>query len=170
MTRIDGIALEPGQTILAGFAYWHDGLAMLAIRREHAVEPGEVQSRTRNQRRQAGDAVEWVEDDVGGAVAKRLLEPIDDTSPIVGREPLVGDGGPGYATAELLEPVALGGCANAQPAPPGSFAAVICNPDPDNPTNSQDQIATTSLGSQWTLQLRVRLQFGTVSATGRRIV
>ena len=79
---------------VARFAFWRDGPAMLAIRREHAVEPGEVQSRTRDQRRRAGDEVEWVEDDVGGAVAKRLLEPIDDLSPIVGREPLVGDGGP----------------------------------------------------------------------------
>ena len=26
----------------ARFAFWHDGLTMLAIRREHAVEPGEV--------------------------------------------------------------------------------------------------------------------------------
>ena len=50
-----------------------------------------------------------------------------------------------------------GACANAEPAPPGSFSAVSCNPDPDNPANSQDQITTTSLGSQWTLQLRVRL-------------
>ena len=50
-----------------------------------------------------------------------------------------------------------GACANAQPAPPGSFSVVSCNPDPDNPANSQDQITTTSLGSQWTLQLRVRL-------------
>ena len=38
---------------VARFAFWHDGLTMLAIRREHAVEPGEVQSRTRDQRRQA---------------------------------------------------------------------------------------------------------------------
>ena len=79
---------------VARFAFWHDGLTMFAIRREHAVEPGEFQSRTRDQRRRAGDEVEWVEDDVGGAVAKRLLEPIDDLSPIIGREPLVGDGGP----------------------------------------------------------------------------
>ena len=50
-----------------------------------------------------------------------------------------------------------GACANAQPAPPGSFATIICNPDPANPANSLDQITTTSLGSQWTLQLRVRL-------------
>ena len=94
---------------VARFAFWHDGLAMLAIRREHAVEPGEVQSRTRDQRRQAGDEVEWVEDDVGGAVAKRLLEPMDDLSPIVGREPLVGDGGPCDVATELFELVALGG-------------------------------------------------------------
>ena len=79
---------------VARFTFWHDGLTMLAIRREHAVEPGEVQSRARDQRRRAGDEVEWVEDDMGGAVAKRLLEPMDDLSPIVGREPLVGDGGP----------------------------------------------------------------------------
>ena len=94
---------------VARFAFWHDGLAMLAIRREHAVEPGEVQSRTRDQRRQAGDEVERVEDDVGGAVAKRLLEPIDDLSPIIGREPLVGDGGPCDVATELFELVALGG-------------------------------------------------------------
>ena len=45
--------------------------------------------------------LEWVEDDVGGAVAKRLLEPIDDLSPIVGREPLAGDGGPCDVATEL---------------------------------------------------------------------
>ena len=86
---------------VAWFAFWH-GLTMLAIRREHAVESGEVQSRTRNQSRQAGDELEWVEDDVGGAVAKRLLEPMDDLSPIVGREPLVGDGGPRDVATELF--------------------------------------------------------------------
>ena len=94
---------------VARFAFWHDGLTMLAIRREHAVEPGEVQSRTRDQRRRAGDEIERVEDDVGGAVAKRLLEPIDDLSPIVGREPLVGDGGPCDVATELFELAALGG-------------------------------------------------------------
>ena len=50
--------------------------------------------------------LEWVEDDVGGAVAKRLLEPIDDLSPIVGREPLAGVGGPCDVATELF---ALGG-------------------------------------------------------------
>jgi len=87
---------------VAWFAFWHDGLTMLAIRREHAVESGEVQSRTRNQSRQGGDELEWVEDGVGGAVAKRLLEPIDDLSPIVGREPLVGDGGSRDVATELF--------------------------------------------------------------------
>ena len=53
--------------------------------------------------------LEWVEDDVGGAVAKRLLEPIDDLSLIVGREPLAGDGGPCDVATELFELVALGG-------------------------------------------------------------
>ena len=99
----------PIRLFVARFAFWHDGLAMLAIRREHAVEPGQVQSRTRDQRREAGDEVEWVEDDVGGAVAKRLLEPMDDLSPIIGREPLVGDGGPCDVATELFELVALGG-------------------------------------------------------------
>ena len=58
---------------VARFAFWRDGLTMLAIRREHAVEPGEVQSRTRDQRRRAGDEVERVEDDAGGAVANGCL-------------------------------------------------------------------------------------------------
>ena len=109
-------ALRPGhggkgliRLFVARFAFCHDGLTMLANRREHAVEPGEVQSRMRDQRRRAGDEVEWVEDDAGGAVAKRLLEPIDDLSPIVGREPLVGDGGPRDVATELFELVALGG-------------------------------------------------------------
>ena len=62
-----------GHPAFRRFAFCHDGLTMLAIRREHAVEPGEVQSRTRDQRRQAGDEVEWVEDDVGGAVANGCL-------------------------------------------------------------------------------------------------
>ncbi len=111
-------ALHPSQggkglvrRFVARFAFWHDGLTMLAIRREHAVEPGEVQSRTRNQSRQAGDQLVWVEHDVGRAVAKRLLEPIDDLSPIIGREPLAGDGGPCDGATELLELVALVGLA-----------------------------------------------------------
>ena len=58
---------------LVGLAFWHDGLAMLAMWREHAVAPGAVQSRARDPCRPAGDAVEWVEHNVGGAIAKRLL-------------------------------------------------------------------------------------------------
>ena len=73
----------------------------------HAVDPGEVQSRTRYQLRQTCDEVEWVEDDVGRAVAKRLLEPIDDLSPIIGQEPLVGAGGLCDVATELFELVAL---------------------------------------------------------------
>ena len=69
----------------------------------HAVDPGEVQSRTRDQLRQTCDEVEWVEDDVGRAVAK----PIDDLSPIIGQEPLVGAGGLCDVATELFELVAL---------------------------------------------------------------
>ncbi len=50
-----------------------------------------------------------------------------------------------------------GACANAEPAPSGALVEVVCRPDPDNAANSQDQIAITSLGSQWTLQFRMRL-------------
>ena len=82
---------------------------MLAMWREHAVAPGAVQSRARDPCRQAGDEVEWVEHNVGGAIAQRLLEPIDDTSPLVGREPLMGDGGPCEVATERFELVALGG-------------------------------------------------------------
>ena len=48
---------------------------------------------------------------MGGAVAKRLLELVDDLSSLVGREALVGNGGPGYVTTELFELVALVGLA-----------------------------------------------------------
>ncbi len=93
--------------LLTGFAFWHDRLTMLAIRGEHAVEAGEVQSRARNQGGQAGDEVEWLEDDMGGAVAEWLLELVDDLSPLAGREPFVGDGGPGDVATEFLKLGAL---------------------------------------------------------------
>lgn len=51
---------------------------MFAIRREHTVESGEVQARTWHQRRQARDEVQGVENDMRRAVAKRLLELVDD--------------------------------------------------------------------------------------------
>ena len=51
--------------------------------------------------------LEWIEDHVGRTVAKRLLEPVNDLSALVGRQPLVGNGRPGDVTAALVEFVRL---------------------------------------------------------------
>ncbi len=71
---------------LLGFAVGHDALAVLAVWGEHTVESGEVQPSARNQGCQAGYEVQWIEDDLGGGVAKRLLELLDDPLPFVGGE------------------------------------------------------------------------------------
>ena len=89
------------------FASGHDVFTLFAVWGEHAVEAGEVQTRTRHQRGQSGNEVEWVEDDMGGAVAEGLFELVDDLATLIGGEALVGDGGSGDVTAELLELVAL---------------------------------------------------------------
>lgn len=111
-------SLRPGhgsegfvRLLLVGFAFWYDGLAVLAVRGEYAVETGEVEPWTRNQGREARDEVHWIEDDMGGAVPERLFESVDHLSPVVQREPLVGNGGSGDVAAEFLEPVALVGLA-----------------------------------------------------------
>ena len=57
---------------------------MFAVGREYPVNSCELQSRARHECGQAGDKVERVENDMGGAVSKRLLERIDDLSPLVG--------------------------------------------------------------------------------------
>ena len=44
---------------------------------------------------------------MGGAVTKRLFEFVDDLATRIGGEALVGDGGSGDVTAELLKLVAL---------------------------------------------------------------
>ena len=82
-----------------------------AVRGEHAVAAGEVESGSRRQRGEAGDKVEWIEHDMRRAVAKGLLEPNDDLPAFVHREPLVGDGGAGDGAAELFELVTLVGLA-----------------------------------------------------------
>ena len=80
---------------------------MFAVRREYAVEAGEVESWARNQGRQAGNEIEGIQDDVRCAVAKGLLERVNDLTALVGGEPLVGNGGAGDVATELLELVAL---------------------------------------------------------------
>lgn len=73
----------------------HDVFTLLAVRGEHTVQAGEVQTRTRHQCGQAGHQVEWVEHDMCGAVAKRLFEFVDVLATRIGGEALVGDGGDG---------------------------------------------------------------------------
>ena len=53
----------------------------------------------------------WIEHDLHRAVAKGLLEPIDDWLTFVHREPLVGDGGSGDGAAELFKLITLVGLA-----------------------------------------------------------
>ena len=47
---------------------------VLAVRREHAVNAGQVDPGFGHQRRQTGDEIQRLEDDVGGAVPVGCLE------------------------------------------------------------------------------------------------
>ena len=58
--------------LFAGIAARQDMLTMFAVGREYPVKSCEVQSRARHECGQAGDKIERVENDVGGAVSKRL--------------------------------------------------------------------------------------------------
>lgn len=84
---------------------------MLAIRGEDAVETGEVEPGARNQRGKTSYEVQWIEDDMRGAVAERLFELVDDLPAFVSREALIGDRWPGNVTTKLFELVALAGLA-----------------------------------------------------------
>ena len=55
--------------------------------------------------------LERFENDVGGSVAERLLELIDDLPSLVGREAPIGDGRAGDVTTEFFELVPLVGLA-----------------------------------------------------------
>ena len=79
------------------------------VRGEHAMEAGEVESWARHQGRQPSNEVERIEHDVRCAVAKGLFEPIDDLSPLVGRQPFVRDGRAGDIAAEFFQLIALFG-------------------------------------------------------------
>ena len=61
--------------LLPGFAFWHDGPTMLAIRGEHPVEAREAGSWARDRSGETGHEVERIENDVGRAVVERLLNP-----------------------------------------------------------------------------------------------
>lgn len=63
-----------------------------AVRSKHPVEAGEVHTRFRHQRNQAGDEIQRFEDDVRGAVTVRCLEPVADIA-------LAGQGRVPYQTS-----------------------------------------------------------------------
>ena len=61
------------------------------------------------QRGQAANAVQRIEDHVGGTVPKRLLAIVNDLAALVGGQALVGNGGPDDVAEELCELLALVG-------------------------------------------------------------
>jgi hypothetical protein len=54
-----------------GLTSWHDVLAVFTVWGENAVETGEVEPGPWRQGSESSDEVEWIEDDMGGAVMKR---------------------------------------------------------------------------------------------------
>ena len=65
------VYLAPGA--LASFCWCYQG-AMLAIRREHAVESSQVSPGLRRQGSKPSDEIQWLEDDVGSAIPIRCLQ------------------------------------------------------------------------------------------------
>ena len=60
---------------------------MACVRGKQAVEPDEVTVRAWDQRGETGDKVERLEQHMGGAIAKRVLELIDHQPIAVAAEP-----------------------------------------------------------------------------------
>jgi len=69
-----------------------DEAAMARVWGKQAVEPKQVTARARHRRSQAGDEVERLEQDVGGAVAKRMLQLVDHQPVTVAAETLTRNG------------------------------------------------------------------------------
>ena len=57
-----------GGLYVVGFGLAYDALTMLAVRGEYAMETGEVEPGTRDQCGEAGNEIEWLEDDVGRVI------------------------------------------------------------------------------------------------------
>ena len=62
----------------------------------------QIGARARHQGGKAGDEVEWFEKDMGGAVAKWMLELVDHQPIAVDTQPLQGDGPSGNVTTNAL--------------------------------------------------------------------
>ena len=89
-----------------------DAAAVLAVRGEHAVVSGEMGAGAWDEGREAGNEVDGVEHDMGGAVPEGVLESIHDLGAVIDREAFVGDGGAGDVAAQAFEGVAFMGFAH----------------------------------------------------------
>jgi len=54
----------------------------------------QMDSRAGNEGGESGNEVQWLEQDVGGAVGERAFELVDDEAVAVDAQALEGDGGP----------------------------------------------------------------------------
>ena len=86
-----------------------DAGAQAAVEREQAVEPSKVHARSGHEGGQAGEEVERVEHDVGGAVAPGGLEAVAHVTVRDQRQALLGQGGAADVAVQALELSALGG-------------------------------------------------------------
>ena len=88
-----------------------DAVAVLEVRGEHAVVPGEMGAGAWNEGGEAGDEVDGVEHDMSGAVPEGVFEPIHDLPAVIDREAFVGDGRAGDVAAQAFEGVPVTGWA-----------------------------------------------------------
>jgi len=96
-------------TLARGRRRGHDEAAMARVRGKHAVETHEMGSRSWYQRGQAGDEVQWLEQNMGGAVTERVLEFVDHQPVPVAAQTLTRNGGARHIPAQplqLLHPLA----------------------------------------------------------------
>jgi len=81
---------------------------MARVRGKQAVEPNQVTARARHARSQARDEVERLEQDVGGAVAKRMLQLVDHQPVTVAAETLTRNARARHVAAQALQLAAIG--------------------------------------------------------------
>ena len=93
------IALVPGGG--------HDEIAPRGGRRQHAVIGEQVLARMGDERGEALEEDERLEDDVGCAVAPGVAELEQHAAALVQGEALVGESGTTYVSREMLEPLAV---------------------------------------------------------------
>jgi len=66
-----------------------------------------METRRRHQGRELLEQLQGFEDDVGGAVAPAMLQPVEEAAIVEPRQPLRGDGRPRHVAAQALEAAAV---------------------------------------------------------------